>query len=208
MKSLENQFSSRNGKQKAGGQHRDFVFHISPLALLPPVCFLLLGAGKILLPAFCAAAFHEFGHVAAIYLVGSRVTGVRIEPFGGEIETDDRLYSYGAELFVSLAGVLVNFLFSLFLLLEGTPIFVQEFALCSLGMGIFNVMPLKGLDGGSALKAILLKKCSLDRADFLCQIAAISCMTLFCATVIAGCFFFFWNPTLLLILIYLFFTVW
>ncbi len=168
--------------------------HIHPLAPLPLLCFGALGAWDVFLCVLPVAVLHELGHIAAIYFTGGKVVSIGIEPFGGEIRTDGKLCSYAGSLLISLSGVFVNFLCAL-------PLY--RFALCSFGTGLFNLLPLKGLDGGDALKSLLAQKFSMEITDKICGIIAVFGVLVLGLVIFWGLCFSFFNPTLLLLTGYL-----
>ena len=67
------------------------------------LCLLrLLAEPRVFYAFLAAAAAHEAGHVMAIYLVGGRVTGIRLGMCDAKIET--RGLGYRQEIFCALAG--------------------------------------------------------------------------------------------------------
>ena len=94
----------------------------------------------------CAAAVHEFGHLAVIRLAGGRVHLLRLTAAGAELRLDGTL-SYGRELLCALAGPAVNLVLGFYLARVGWPIFAG----LNLVLGLFNLLPLRALDGGRAL---------------------------------------------------------
>jgi Zn-dependent protease len=57
--------------------------------------------------------------------------------------------------------------------------FVGYFALVNLVIGFFNLLPVKGLDGGTALFSLLCKFCDINKATVMVRI-----LSLFVATVV------------------------
>ena len=182
-------------------------FHVSPLFFLPILCFFAAGAGQMLPCALLAALLHELGHIVAVFLVGGRVTAIAIEPFGGEISTGGSIPSYRGELVVSLAGPAVNFFCALPLFLDASPCFLSYFALCSLGLGLFNLLPIKALDGGDILHTLLLLGLEPDLSDRICRIVTVLFVCLFFGVTLVGWVYLRFNPTLVLLSVYLLFTL-
>ena len=111
------------------------------------LCLLrLLAEPRVFYAFLAAAAAHEAGHVMAIYLVGGRVTGIRLGMCDAKIETLG--LGYRQEIFCALAGPGMSVLVCLALR--------KAYATCaaiSLLLGLFNAMPVYPLDGGRALRA-------------------------------------------------------
>ena len=117
------------------------------------LCLLRLLAEPRVFYAFLAAATaHEAGHVMAIYLVGGKVTKLRLGMCDAKIET--RGLGYRQEIFCALAGPGMSVLVCLALR--------KAYATCaaiSLILGLFNAMPVYPLDGGRALRCALTRFC-------------------------------------------------
>ena len=82
-----------------------------------------------------------------LYLLGGRVLGLRISIFGAELVTDAARLSYPGELAAVLAGPAVNLLCGL--LLARGHAWVAAGA--HLSLCLFNLLPVRPLDGGRAL---------------------------------------------------------
>ncbi len=185
------------------GKGENFRFSISPLAPLPLICFMLLNNGPLFPCALIAALLHECAHIAAIYLSGARVVRLGIYPFGAEIVSGGRLLSYGQSLFVALSGVTVNFLCATVLLLPRAPYTLQVFGICSLGLGLFNLLPLKRLDGGEVVENLCALFLPLDRVPSYCRLFAFLGAAVLLLVCLFGIFFAHLNPLFLLLSLYL-----
>ena len=143
------------------------------------LCLLrLLAEPRVFYAFLAAAAAHEAGHVMAIYLVGGRVTGIRLGMCDAKIET--RGLGYRHEIFCALAGPGMSVLVCLALR--------KAYATCaaiSLLLGLFNAMPVYPLDGGRALRAGLCLVLPLGRAEAVSNIAGLAV----CAAGLAGAIF-------------------
>ena len=143
------------------------------------LCLLrLLAEPRVFYAFLAAAAAHEAGHVMAIYLVGGRVTGIRLGMCDAKIET--RGLGYRQEIFCALAGPGMSVLVCLALR--------KAYATCaaiSLLLGLFNAMPVYPLDGGRALRAGLCLVLPLGRAEAVSNVVSLAV----CAAGLAGAVF-------------------
>lgn len=143
------------------------------------LCLLrLLAEPRVFYAFLAAAAAHEAGHVMAIYLVGGRVTGIRLGMCDAKIET--RGLGYRREIFCALAGPGMSVLVCLALR--------KAYATCaaiSLILGLFNAMPVYPLDGGRALRAGLCLVLPLGRAEAVSNVVSLAV----CAAGLAGAVF-------------------
>ena len=113
--------------------------------------FALANGPALLAVILSAAALHEGGHMAALYLLGGRAEGLRVTVFGAELDTDAARLSYPRELAVVLAGPAVNLLCGLILSALG----VWTAAGAHLSLCVFNLLPVRPLDGGRALQLLV-----------------------------------------------------
>lgn len=125
--------------------------HISPSAPLLLAIFTLFSSPWLLAALLVAALCHELGHYAVLHRLHARVTAIRITALGAEMQVKGRL-SYGGELLSAAAGPAANLLLAVLLgfggrFWEG----LYLFAGAQMILGIFNLLPIQPLDGGSLL---------------------------------------------------------
>ncbi|MEG1746910.1 MAG: site-2 protease family protein [Oscillospiraceae bacterium] len=126
-------------------------FEVSPGFLLTAALLFYLD-GTVVFWAFGAAALHELGHFLAIKLLGGRVMSLRLTMVGAAMELDrGRQLSYPREFLAALCGPAVSFLTAW----GGAKVGLFLFAGLSLALGIFNLLPVKQLDGGRCLYALM-----------------------------------------------------
>ena len=121
-------------------RNRTDIF-LSPTAPLLLALFVMLSSPLLLSALLLAAILHELGH----YWV------LRITALGAEMQVAGRL-SYGGELLAAAAGPAVNLALALLLGYGGrlwSPLYL--FAGAQLVLGVFNLLPVLPLDGGSLL---------------------------------------------------------
>jgi len=122
--------------------------------------------------AFLAAAVcHELGHAAVLVLLGVRLDGLRLRLGGAELVTGPM--DYRRELLCALAGPAAGL--AALLARRRFP----AFALFSLALTAYNLLPLWPLDGGRALRAALLLTLPEQTARRISALAGIAaCLAL------------------------------
>ena len=122
-----------------------------------------------LLAALTAGAFHELCHLAAVRGLGGQVLKVRLKPGGAAIAAV--LPEQGRELLAGLAGPVGS------LLLRGVHRWFPRLALCGLVQGLFNLLPVRPLDGGRALElgTRLLCPAWTERIQFAAELSVFLC---------------------------------
>lgn len=148
---------------------------VSPgFILLAAVLFYLDDGSGIAIWAAAAAFCHEVGHVVAAMLFGGRVEALTLSVVGAELRICyPVMLTYGKECLVALAGPAVN-------LLLGIPLLCAEAylpAMITLGLGVFNLLPVLPLDGGRVLYDLVADHFGLDRAE---------CVLAVCTGVVVG----------------------
>ena len=127
---------------------------------------LCVGAGEVLPLVGVAALCHEMGHFVFMLLFGVHVEGISFTGFGMEIRADTRYVSYGKDILCTLAGPAVNLVLA-FLFARVSKDYLLSGA--NFLQGIFNLLPLSGLDGARALHLALCWLLDPVRADRICR---------------------------------------
>lgn len=133
---------------------------------------LLLAASlRLLFWFFVACAVHELGHWAMVRALGGRVGGFCLTGTGAVIRPRrERLFSYGEECMVALAGPMASFLLAILAGAWGKHFGSGDAYLLtgvSLALGLFNLLPMGPLDGGRTVRAALSWLAGPDRGDRL-----------------------------------------
>lgn len=110
----------------------------------------LLGGEGLFLQLFLVCLLHECGHLLALRLFHRKIQQIRFCGAGITICPGSFYGAYWQDILISLAGPLVNLLFAGILLPS-----CQAFGAMHLGLGLFNLLPFRCLDGGSVLDGIL-----------------------------------------------------
>lgn len=134
---------------------------IEPSFVITVIVFFLSGDTEYVFLMLFSALVHECGHLLALHFFKVRVKALVLGLFGGTIVLDKKLISYKGDFIVAISGSLANLTFSiiLFLLLRyrfSTPLFF--FFLSNVTYALFNLLPVSNLDGGMALRSLLLIK--------------------------------------------------
>ncbi len=139
-----------------------------PSFILTIAILFLTNEAKYALFMLSSALVHELGHILTLRALHIRIVSVTLGLFGGTITREKRLISYPAEAAVALSGGAVNIISAIifFLILQirfDADIFFLFLSNCA--YALFNLMPISGLDGGTALTALLSMKLELTTAE-------------------------------------------
>ena len=135
--------------------------------------YILALKGAQLIPMLTAVALHELGHIICAQILRIRISSVRLSVLGASIVTQGT-YSYKKELLLCLAGPLFNLIMlPLATRLSGAAYvggFFIRLRYACLSLALFNLTPLRPLDGGRALHSALALLAGLRAADAVCLI--------------------------------------
>lgn len=165
-------------------------FYISFLFAAVITAMIAFDRTGYILPLFFAILIHETGHLAAMWALDCAPKRIRLVPAAVEITT--KLQSGGKqEIFIALCGPGVN------LLLFAT-LFVNYLAfrndrylavgIINLLIGLFNLLPVTGLDGGTVLFNILCRKTDPSKAALIMRIINFSVAAAALITAVTLCF--------------------
>ena len=133
------------------------------IGILPAIIFcimLVFQPAGVVLPSLGGAIVHECGHLMAAVIMGIPLRSLDIGLFGASLRVRGSLISYPKEFFLCAAGPAMNFLSAL------TVVIFSEhrgyysecgewFASVSVMLGLLNLMPAEGFDGGRMLSVLL-----------------------------------------------------
>ncbi len=126
---------------------------------------------------------HEAGHLATIYFLGYNIKKININTNGIQIDIVRTRATHIKEILISASGSFAGLLFSLFAYFAG----LENLFAISLFLSLFNLIPIRGLDGGSILLEMLINANPVRGAEYFENISKMVC---FGMIVISGALFF------------------
>ncbi|MGN0493999.1 MAG: site-2 protease family protein [Acutalibacteraceae bacterium] len=165
-------------------------FYVSFLFAAVITAMLAFDRTGYVLPLFFAVLIHEAGHLCAMWILDCAPKRVRLVPAAVEITT--KIGSSGKnEILIALCGPAVNLLMfgTLFLnyLAFGNDSYLST-GLINLLIGVFNLMPVTGLDGGTVVFNLLCRKTEPQRAGLIMRIINLSVAAAAVITAVTLCF--------------------
>ena len=107
----------------------------------------LVSEGQRIREFFLVCLIHELAHAIALCLCGGSLGELIFSGFGIKMIPRRNFLSSGRELFILIAGPMINII--MFTVFRGS-----SFGILNLAAGIFNLLPYSKLDGGSILELI------------------------------------------------------
>ena len=150
--------------------------YISFLFCAVVTIMLLTDKTGLMLPTLFAIFSHEIGHLFMMWVIDCSPKRIKLIPASIQITTPFQK-RYQNDILVSLSGPAVNivlFLTLYFNYLAFANKTTLYFAVLNLVIGLFNLMPVKGLDGGTILYCILAKFKGVDKAALILKIITLS----------------------------------
>ena len=138
---------------------------------------LIVDKTGFVLPVFLATALHEAGHLAAMCVFGCQPKKINLIPGSIQIVSDFKIRVQG-EIFILLSGPLANLLFAaVFFALYYFLGFISllSFSAVNLLIFAFNLLPVRGLDGGSILYLSLAKIVQNSKCEVILDIISLLC---------------------------------
>lgn len=142
------------------------------IGILPALIFcimLIFQPAGIVFASLGAAVLHESGHLLAAMLLGIPLRSLDIGMFGASLKVRGSLISYPKEFLLCAAGPAMNFLSAaLVCIISEYRGYCSEygewFASVSLMLGVLNLIPAEGFDGGRML-SVAVSSCFGPRAS-------------------------------------------
>ena len=149
-------------------------FHISvPFAVI--ITFLLItDSTGYMTASLIAAALHEIGHIVAMKLTHCAPSSVNCG-LGGVTIIGNSFTKTGDSVFITLSGPVINLLAAALLFVVGwfsNNLIAFAFAAVQFLVGVVNLLPVRGLDGGTVLE-ILLQRQNRFNPQLVCTIVSI-----------------------------------
>ncbi len=130
--------------------------HITPPTVVFFALLILLDRTALSLVPFLAAICHELGHLAIMCAAGIKVHELRITVFGAEIRTPPHCKNELTRAAVYAAGGVANIISALVVLVMGFDgAYTELFIACSFALAFINLLPIRSLDGGCILEALI-----------------------------------------------------
>ncbi len=127
------------------------------------------------LPLLLAVTLHECGHIFMMWILDCSPKAIKLISASVQI-TSSFSRGYKNDILVSLSGPAVNLLIFATLyynyLCFGNKT-TLVFSLVNLLIGIFNLLPVKGLDGGTVLFSVLCKHTDINKACLLLKFVTV-----------------------------------
>lgn len=129
------------------------------IGILPALIFcimLIFQPIGVVFPSLAAAVLHESGHMLTAFALGIPLRSLNIGTFGASLRVRGSLISYSEEFCLCAAGPAMNFLSAaaVFLISAHRGYFSEcgeWFFSVSLMLGVLNLIPAEGFDGGRML---------------------------------------------------------
>lgn len=153
-------------------------FCVKPSAIAVWVCFLIFAPTVYTALLFLAMALHECGHLTALKLCGVRDVGMTLSGFGAEICYHTAVTGTWCRVMIALGGVILNLLSGVVLLFFWKNFLCLYMAVASFVLAFLNLLPVKGLDGGTALEEILTRYTEPDAVYAVMRCTSMVCVTL------------------------------
>ncbi|MEA4912609.1 MAG: hypothetical protein VB092_08390 [Oscillospiraceae bacterium] len=119
---------------------------------------------------------HELSHIAAAAVCGERVRAIDLCAGRLRLQSVASLRTLRAQLLISASGPAANLLLAGAFALLARP---EEYAL-NLLLAVYNLLPVRSLDGGAILLCLLLRCTRAEKA--FCISRWVSCCTVFAIT--------------------------
>ena len=130
----------------------------------------------------CAVALHELGHITAAKIRHIKLSEMKLSIFGASLYPRNQLFSYFDEIILCVGGPLTNLLSAAVCISLGRS--HSLFSMSSIALGVLNMLPIHGFDGGRILSAFLSIYLSPKAAVIVCKMVSfVIILIMWCASV-------------------------
>lgn len=174
---------------------------IYPVFMLLVAAALYFDPGWIMPGIVISVVVHELGHIIVLNIIGVPIEAIEFSISGIAIKTDYRLMSYFQEFVASISGPVASYVLAAALSFAARKTgyeYINIIAGISMIYGIFNLLPIRPLDGGSALNACLNIIFSLEISEKIITIIEIVAIDSIFIFALWFSFYIQFNPTLIL----------
>ncbi len=148
------------------------------------VLLIILDRSALSLIALVAALCHELGHLVVMRAVKMDVREVEITMFGAEIRAPVYCESELARAAVFAAGGAANVISAAIVAGNGIEnTYADFFVACSLSLAFVNLLPIRSLDGGCMLEALLAQLAPNVAHKIVSAVSAVTLALLWLAAV-------------------------
>ena len=140
------------------------------------LCLMLyVDRAGMMLPTILAVTLHEFGHLTALLIFGAKPQRVELK-VGAVAIIGNFVLTVKQRFIMLLSGSTVNFivfvlLYCLYFVLQN--LYLLNFSLVMFVVGVINLLPILGLDGGEILSLIFIRFMKLKSANKLVLVFSI-----------------------------------
>ena len=134
---------------------------------------------ELIVPLFLAVIIHEIGHILAIKMLGGEIYCLTICAGGVKITYNSTAFTYFKDVVCALAGPMFGVMSALVASYFGFSIF-SGVSLC---INVFNLLPIRPLDGGNVLRNIFVIISNNYAATYINIIEIVMLLLLFCVSV-------------------------
>ena len=130
------------------------------------------------LVALLAALLHEIGHLCVARACNVPIKELRFDIFGASITPKESFSSYKKEIAVALGGPLVNIVCFVILLpfLKAQSEILNLFLATSAFLGLLNLLPIEGFDGGRVIYCTVALVSTAESADKAISFLSVLCL--------------------------------
>lgn len=166
---------------------------IHPLFFVFGIYFAIIGKVFSFVIMFLSAFIHEFGHFLASERYGYKMDKIVLMPYGAVIYGDMISFKYKDEIFIALAGPMINLLVillftALWWLVPSIYPYTDIIVSVNLSVLFANLLPCYPLDGGRVLLATLSLYINRKVALKICKIIGLLLGLLLFGLFVYSCF--------------------